>query len=181
LFRKALPAFAILAAVAGWYVWDFFHGGALQTAKTVASSSSQEKSAPLPAVALAGPSDSSAPGKKPDMEFVPASVRQPSEPADVVERNNARGRIRLIGYYRIGDRLGGFVEWRDSGNTRIDVMSFLDLSGLGWMVMTNTQGTIVTLTRGSRHLVATAWPLDTAEGRATQTQNDAAAGKPHAS
>jgi hypothetical protein len=111
---------------------------------------------------------------------VPVSAPLPSmaAPEDLVEDLNQKGRIRFLGYMRLGDRIKGFFEWRDSANNRLQSLTLLDLSGLGYVVMVNQTGTIATLTKGSTTITATAWPIDRADGRVSETKQQEIAGNP---
>lgn len=189
LFRYILPAFGALFLAALIYVVWFFKSGAavpskssepIDGARQFSGGQVVSAPAPLPAPASA-PVSASAPGGANGAPLPLPQSLSLSEPKDVVESLNERGRIRLLGFVRVGDSLRGLVEWRDSALNLVHAMTFLELSGLGYMVMTNQTGTIATLRKGDTEIVALAWPLDQASARPSRNSEAAISGNPQGS
>lgn len=169
LFKKWLPIFGMLFVFALGFVVYLFNGG-LEKSIAKKGATAQPLAAvkpiapPLPPGAVRIPD-----APDPVAQQAPAKA-DPVAPLDVVEELNSRGRIRLLGYLRVGTMTKGFIEWRDSANNLLQIFSFHELSGLGWSIMINLEGSVATLTKGPSRIVATAWVLDRSQGRPSETQ-----------
>lgn len=187
IFKKWVPIFGVLLLCAvGYLVW-FMSGGI---------AGGLAKKPPAVATITDGPQpDASklrgAGGYAPVVSSSPVAQPVPSAPSlpvpvavpdsgllDPVESLNKIGRIRFSGYVRVGSNIKGFVEWRDAGMNLLQHMTFLDLSGLGYVVMTNQTGTVATITKGATTITALAWPIDRAAGRASETDQARISGHP---
>lgn len=166
LFRRWLPLALLVFLGLGYYVWGLFHGGL--------ESSINKKIAPAPVantqvasnVVLGGAVAAPA---APSVVSRVAAVVEPKEPLDYVEDLNSRARVRLVGFVRVGSITKGWIEWRDASNNLVDNLSFLDLAGLGYVVMVNQTGTVASLRKGPTMITAVSWPIDKAMGRTSET------------
>lgn len=159
-------ALVVLAGCA-WYVWHLFHGGLQES--IVKKNPMAQASGPISTETktVPAPTPMTAKDRFPD----------PLEPPDVIEDLTTKNKIRLLGWWRVGQKTDGLIEWRDAGNTLVHKMTFTDLGGLGWTVMVNQSATIATLVKGPAHFVATAWPIDRAEGRTSETTQQIVSGR----
>jgi len=104
IFKRVLPVFGVLMAVAVYYVYHFFNGGFQDSLAKKNPSMKLQTASASPLVAQPPPS---AP---------PAQPPEPLIPPDVVELLTQKNKIRLLGFLRVGSISRGFVEWRDSGD-----------------------------------------------------------------
>lgn len=162
LFRRWLPMAGAVALFAVWYLWDFFHGGLekdLTKDKPALSAAARPPAPPAPPQVQA-------------QQVIHQAPPAPAEPPDIIQELTSKYRPRFLGFIRAGSRQDGWIEWRDSSTSVYQRLSFLDLSGLGWSVMTNPQGSLAILTKGAARIVVTAWPVDRSEGRASESQQE---------
>lgn len=105
-----------------------------------------------------------------DAKQAPVEAAEPIQPPDdVVDRLSIKYRIRLAGVISGMGKVAGWVEWRENDAGVKERFSFLELAGLGWLVMvTPDAGSMVTLTKGPKRYYATGWPVADMEGRASQ-------------
>lgn len=170
IFRRWLPLFAVGFAFALYYVYGLFHGGfenkLVKNQKPIQTAQGTIIHQPVaaPAAAAAVPA--------------PAAFPEPDEPPDLVQELTQKNRIRFIGWWRSGNQTNALIEWRDAGGSLVHAMNTLDLSGLGWNVYVNQQGTIASLQRGKVRLIATSWQIDRREGRTSETTQERVAGHP---
>lgn len=89
---------------------------------------------------------------------------------DMVDTLTSKYRIRAGGQINSKSNTYGIIEWRDENNGVRDVLTYRDLSGLGWLVMSSPDGALVILTKINRKYYATAWPIEDYRGRVTEAQ-----------
>lgn len=184
LFKKWIPIFAVVLVFAlGYLVW-FAKYGISDMGKKSQVTAKQITDGPQPSLdQLRGaggfqPVVNGVPVAPPPVA-VPVSVPvAPVMPLDVMEQLNKMGRIRFTGFIRVGDKIKGFVEWRDPALNVIQHMTLTDVAGLGYAVMINQAGTYATFTKGATTLTALAWPLDKPVGRVTEAEQAKVAGHP---
>lgn len=160
VMRRTLPIYLVLALVAGGFVYWVLGGGGLVGSVTKgAAKVEKEEKAVVRAVeekpvAVAKPA-------------APAAVNtdQIMPPGDIVDQFTSQYRIRIGGLIRSGERLAGWVEWREEGGGVREVLSYVELAGLGWLVMVSPDGGLLTLSKLNRKYYATAWPTPDARGR----------------
>lgn len=88
----------------------------------------------------------------------------------MVDTLTSKYRIRAGGQINSKSNAYGIIEWRDENNGVRDVLTYRDLSGLGWLVMSSPDGSLVILTKINRKYYATAWPIEDYRGRVTEAQ-----------
>lgn len=89
---------------------------------------------------------------------------------DLVDTLTSKYRIRAAGQITGKSGTYGLIEWRDESNGVRDILSYRELAGLGWLVMSSPDGALVILTKINRKYYATAWPVDDYRGRVTDAQ-----------
>lgn len=152
--KFGLPAFAVLLAVAGYGIWDFFGGGfASETAAKV----------PTPPVRADLPFGANVRVEAPRPVPVAAPVvPAPAVVAEVPKREGWLGglidrtRPRVAGVIRAGDRVAGVVEFYIA-DRMIERLDFDSVRAMGWAVEVRPYG--VDLVRGDDRVEVTAWPL----------------------
>lgn len=167
-FKFVLPLVAILMLLCIWHVVGFFRNTPVKEApaKTqVANPVGHVSAASTPVVS---PSSSPTPVKKESEKLFSETDFSLTSPQDRVQTLSAKYRLRVGGFWEGRGKRNGFVEWRDDGKTLIAQYSFDDLQGMGYTVMSNQFGTVVTLVNGPAHFMATMWPLDSSLGRANE-------------
>lgn len=167
--RRYLPvALGVGAIGLGFVIW-LFRGGLVGNLTEKADTAlSKDKPA---AVQTAR---SSAPGIA---ESLPAKA--PAPPADqtailpggdLVDSLTSKYRIRAAGQLNSKSSTIGVIEWRDENNGVRDALTYRELGGLGWLVMSSPDGALVILTKINRKYYATAWPVEDYRGRVTEAQ-----------
>ena len=162
-FKRWLPLFGVVFIVAIVYLYRFFHGGMVDSV-----SKGQPKKE---TVALSQPGqikDIPSPEKKEGAQV----VQLPEEPQDVIDKYNDKYRLRLAAAVYIRGKTSGLIEWRGESFDLVDRMSIHDLVSMGWGVFLNESGTIAYLQKGSRHYIATSWPLPDPSGKVPQAQQE---------
>ncbi|MBK7955712.1 MAG: zonular occludens toxin [Candidatus Accumulibacter sp.] len=172
VLRKAVPIYAAVGLVAlGVVIWMFKGGLVTSTAKTQETVDKRDAGAVVataPAVPTSAPA---VPVQAPvvDAKQAPVEAAEPIQPPDdVVDRLSIKYRIRLAGVISGMGKVAGWVEWRENDAGVKERFSFLELAGLGWLVMVTPDGSMVTLTKGPKRYYATGWPVADMEGRASQ-------------
>lgn len=176
VFRKWIPLYSVAALAALVYVVWAFTGGLAGNINDKAQKQAvkeQPKPETLKVDVKAGelPQVEYQLGKP--AELRPVSFGQPSaiaEPADFIDDLSSKYRIRLGGSVRGERRAVGYIEWRDTDLGIKERLSFVQLQGLGWLVMLSTDGGLATLHKGSRRVIASAWPIEDQRGRVTEAQ-----------
>lgn len=177
LFKKWIPIFGIVFVFGlGYMVWFFKGGFADSVIKKPVSADGSQQLTPTRTFPPVAPKVVPPPGPKEDVQKMASLVVQ-QEPLDAIQELNQRGRVRFLGYVRIGDKIKGFVEWRDSANNLLQSFTLHDLGGFGYVVMVNTTGTVATLTKGPTMITALHWPIDRAIGRTSETDQAKIAGQ----
>lgn len=166
VLRRMLPIYAVVALVClGVVIWAFRGGLAGRAVEKAEVAAGREPAAAIP---VPGAPVLSSVGSKP----VPSSseVREPDikPPGDWIDELTLKYRIRIGGVIKAQGREAGWVEWRDTDSGIKEVMTFNQLSGLGWLVMISPQGDFMILTKLNRKYFVTAWPIEDIEGRASQ-------------
>lgn len=153
LFKFGIPVALLVALWGSWYAWRFFHPPAVEkphpAAAAAAGAPSMGPRAGL--VAASGPVGTWA---KPD-------PRVEAHPRSAIERHLSGltgSRLRLAGLARMGDRVGGVVEWVSGDMRVVERMSLDALRQLGVAVLVS--GDTVQLAIGEWAGLATSWPLD---------------------
>lgn len=184
MFRKWLPMLGVAVVAAVGYIIYLFNGGLapagpkpVKVTETVTTSSGGQKEQTRQFID----------GK----EFVPAGVdkdkdKPETEPVktsetkhneidlpDVVSELSRSNKIRLGLIVRTAKRTRVIVEWRDSSYRVVEQMDEDDLEMLGWHVATTNNNRMVILASPERRLIATAWPLETKEGRSVDSDQKA--------
>lgn len=181
-FRVVLPLAFAFGSVGAWYFYDVMHNGFAteKTKKVVANAQlnlGAKQSLPIPDNA---PSVVVSQQKPVDSQKLKESSL-PSEapidaPQDRVQILSSKYRLRVAGYWEGRGKRNGFIEWRDESGTLRNRFTFDEMQGMGYTVMANQFGTVVTLVNGPIHYIATMWALDSHEGVANQQQIDATRG-----
>ncbi|MGN7875900.1 zonular occludens toxin family protein [Roseateles sp. 22389] len=148
LFKYGIPL-AVAAAIWGaWTSWKFFHPEPVKPkqAGAVAAPGSAAASAPVVARAAVGAAST------------PVVEQRPRSAIEKHLSGLAGNRLRLAGLAKMGERVGGVVEWV-SGDMRVmERMSLDSLRQLGVAVLVS--GDTVQLAVGDWFGLATSWPLD---------------------
>lgn len=171
LFKRWLPITAALTIILIAYVWNLFNGG---LEKSLIKEVKAE--AEMPKTRIFNPQVAAMPASVPAPE-PEKQIAEPTPPADIVQELSQKNRIRLIGYWKDGAATNALIEWRDSGAGLVHSMNSRDLSGLGWNVFVNQDGTIATMQKGSVRLIATSWQIDTRQFRTSETTQRRVSGK----
>lgn len=166
VLRKTLPIYAAIAVAGLAFVWWMLSGGLVES--TVPKDASANAASQTASVEQ----HSAAPAKLPAPVVAPATVVQTvvqnvEPPGDLVDELTTEYRIRVGGTLTQGKRKVGWVEWRTPDGGVREVLSFVELAGLGWLVMVSADGGLVTLTKLARKYYATAWPIRDVTGRAS--------------
>lgn len=176
-FRFVIPAGFVIAALGAWYVYGVFQTGFVKTPPSKSAPSLSQES-----LGSGVPSNVSIPSIKavlgPDKAKEPPL---PSEavidaPQDRIQALSSKYRIRVGGYWEGRGKRNGFVEWREVSGTLVNRLTFDEVQGMGYTVMANQFGTVITLVNGPIHYIATMWPLDSNQGVANQQQIDSTRG-----
>lgn len=176
VFRKWLPLYSVAALAALVYVvWAFSGGLAGNLNEKAQKQAVKEKPKPESFKVETKPGELAQveyqQGKPVDLRPVTIGQSAPiSEPADFIDDLNGKYRIRLGGSVRGERRAVGFIEWRDTDLGVKERLSFVQLQGLGWLVMISTDGGLAILQKGSRRVIASAWPIEDQRGRVTEAQ-----------
>lgn len=166
IVRRYLPlALGVALLGLGFVIW-LFKGGLVST---LPESASKDKA---PAVQVApAPAPVAAPVQITETKKLsPVDESAILPGGDLVDTLTSKYRIRAGG--QIHGRSGhyGAIEWRDESNGLREVLSYRDLSGLGWLVMSSPDGSLVILTKINRRYYATAWPIEDYRGRVSEAQ-----------
>ena len=164
VLRRMLPIYAVVALVClGVVIWAFRGGLAGRAVEKAEVAAGRE---PAAASVVSGAPVLSSVGSKP----VPSEARELDikPPEDWIDELTLKYRIRIGGVIKAQGREAGWVEWRDTDSGIKEVMSFNQLSGLGWLVMISPQGDFMILTKLNRKYFVTAWPIEDIKGRASQ-------------
>ncbi len=148
LFKYGMPLVLLAAMWGGWTSWKFFHPEPVKVAKAGGGASPVAAAASAPVVPRAA-----------SRALADPAVDQ--HPRSAIEKHLAGlagNRLRLAGLARMGERVGGVVEWV-SGDMRVmERMSLDALRQLGVAVLVS--GDTVQLAIGDWAGLATSWPLD---------------------
>lgn len=191
VFKKWIPIFGVIALVSIGYIVYLFKGG---LAPDTPEKPKQEnvKNAPQPApVPVAPPqyvpvASPVPPQPQPQSAFSlappqpatlqpPKSMRGdntvsiPSPPPDAIDQLSQAYRVRLGGFIESAKGTQGYIEWRNEGFDVVERMSFVQLRGLGWMVMLDSQANIAFLQKYDSRYIVTAWPIPNPRENVPQT------------
>lgn len=183
-FRLVMPFALVVGCVGLWKLYDVGQNGfgpskpSMQAPKPVQTG----PGTPIPTPAVYTPTT---PVPLASAKEAPLPSEAPiSAPQDRVQQLSQKYRIRVGGYWEGRGKRNGFIEWRDESNTLRNRFTFDEMQGMGYTVMANQFGTVVTIVNGPIHFIATMWPLDSHEGVANQAQVESTRGvhsKPGAS
>lgn len=91
---------------------------------------------------------------------------------DLVGELSKDNRIRLAAVVRNNQKTRVVIEWRDSSKRVVETMETPELELLGWQVMTTDNGRLAILASPSKRFIVTAWPVEEAQGKVTNVQNE---------
>lgn len=176
VFRKWLPLYGVAALAALAYVVWAFTGGLAGNLNDKAPQQAKKQKPQTETIRV-----ETNPGEHAQTEYRqgkpvelrPISLSQPAplvEPADFIDDLNSKYRIRLGGSVRGERRAVGVIEWRDTDLGVKERLTFVQLQGLGWLVMISADGGLAILQKGSRRVVASSWPIEDTRGRVTEAQ-----------
>lgn len=152
--RFGIPAAAVVAVVAVWYLVHFMTtpSAMIKTANAATlPASSEGVLTPVPAVAPAVADLTPS--------ALPAGLEAYVPPPDFLEALIKDYRPRLSGYVQSVDKLKGSIEFYKSDEQhRREVMSFDSIRELGWNIEVREFG--VLLIKGDKQHPVTAWPFD---------------------
>lgn len=176
-FRFLLPLAGIMTLLGIAYLVSFFRAetfvkeeppkqtqSAPATVLPVASPTPQPLAKPL---ALPSPVE---PVQKVGERLMSENDFSATSPQDRVQTLSGKYRLRVGGFWEGRGKRNGFIEWRDDSNTIKARYSFDELQGMGYTVMSNQFGTVVTLVNGPAHYLATMWPIDSSFAQPNQEQ-----------
>lgn len=167
VLRKMLPIYGALAVASFAFVWWAFSGG---LARTGMKDAEKKVATEVAVVEKNVEAKIEKPAPVVTKEVV-ESVPDPSKiepPGDLVDSLTSRYRIRIGGTLTSKNRQVGWVEWRDTDSGVKEVLSYVQLAGLGWLVMVSADGGLLTLSKLNRKYYATAWPLADQVGRSSE-------------
>lgn len=178
IFKKWLPIYGAVVLGAIYIIYDAFAGGAIghPEKKEHASKPAQVQTAHTPQAiqpaqpVAVHPAPAAAP-KQADTQAQPKSmvgdnsISMPSPPPDAIDRLSQFYRVRLGGFIESARGTQGFIEWRNDSFEVVERMSFVQLRGLGWMVMLDSQANLAFLQKYDSRYIVTAWPIPTPQGQ----------------
>ena len=167
VLRKTLPIYAGIALCALVFVWWMFSGGLVDSTLPL---DAKGKGTGKPVAEQKAEAVKAGPAVVPTV--VHSVVASVEPPGDLVDQLTGAYRIRVGGTLRYGERQMGWVEWRTEDGGVREVLSYVQLAGLGWLVMVSADGGLVTLSKLARKYYATAWPLRDVNGRASAATVD---------
>lgn len=179
VLRRMLPLYGgIFLLCLGVVVWMFRGGLAGSTVKAQEAVDKGQGTKAVATVPVQAPVQAPVQGPVLDARPAQGKLAEAIEPPeDFVDSLSLKYRIRLGGMITGMGKMAGWVEWRENDNGLKERLSFVELAGLGWLVMVTPDGGMVTLTKGSKRYYATGWPVQDVEGKASQaTVRDIAGG-----
>lgn len=175
LFKYTIPIAMLCAAYGAYYVYGLFHDGFVKPAQVVVSPKTTPVSQHAPGlVSLPVAAAVLSPEKAKEPPLPSETVID--APQDRIQLLSAKYRMRVAGFWEGRGKRNGFIEWRESSGTLINRFTFDEVQGMGYTVMSNQFGTVVTLVNGPIHYIATMWSLDTNQGVLNQQQVDSTKG-----
>lgn len=187
-FKKWLPIYGTIFVGAILYLVYLFKGGGLAPEPEKPKTEPVPVTAPQTAPVLTSPSvqtplqaNNHAPQK---IDFLGSGQQQsksfqtiddgiiPDSPPDLIDHLSKTSRIRLGGYIQMGNKVSGFIEWRNESQGLVERMTFDDLQNLGWNVFINQSATSAFVQHYNKRYIATAWPLQDQMGKVSQAHQD---------
>lgn len=177
IFRKWGPLFLIFCVGAIYYLWNLMHGG-LQESIVKKSSAIQTQQAKHGTVTKAITTDLTPVESRSVEKATDSSDNLPLTTPDMVLVLSKQSRIRLLGFWRVGQRVDGLIQWVDGASAVKQEMTFNELHALGWTVFVNQEATVAQIIKGSKTIYATSWSVDGVQGKASDEQVRQTSGKP---
>lgn len=177
IFKRWLPLFAVFAVFAIYYLWHLMHGG-LQESIVKKNPAIQAQQAKQGTVTKAIATDLTPVENKPAEKTADSSDNLPLTTPDMVLVLSKQSRIRLLGFWRVGQRVDGLIQWVDGASAVKQEMTFKELHALGWTVFVNQEATVAQIIKGSKTIYATSWSVDGVKGKASDEQVRQTSGKP---
>lgn len=172
VLKRMLPIYAVVALVClGVVIWAFRGGIAGKATEKAELAAGREMKVERKEAAAEEPTK---PQKTAAAEVPEGKI---SPPGDWIDELTSKYRIRIGGVIKARGRETGWIEWRDSDSGLKEILSFNQLSGLGWLVLTSPDGDFVVISKLSRKYYVTAWPVEDVKGRASQATLREASGE----
>ena len=169
MFKKWLPIFGVVLLCALGYLVYFFRGGMAPSARpvkvteTVTTSGPNQPETSVTRV-ITGESQKVKDSKK------SGQLADNDDESDYIAKLSKEHKIRLGLVMHTSKGVRVVVEWRDDSNRVIESLQAPELEALGWRVLTSTSDRLAIIARPGQKFVATAWPIDEMQGKATNTQ-----------
>ncbi|WP_283149423.1 zonular occludens toxin domain-containing protein [Silvimonas soli] len=168
-FRFQLPLVFIMAGVAVWYLWGFFHKSPVHVApknqerayvvnspKAPAVSAQPANLAVVPATAVASAASSVAVAKTDANE----AYKPEQYPVDLFQKYRPRLAAMIEGTFNGRHRVEGRIEVMDDSFHVKEEFTFKQLAEMGWSVQPMERGVFVSRNSDGLRYLVTAWPID---------------------